>query len=133
MTFRQIFISTILILTSLTSCGQVKSKSIGDKKALDLNTIKFIEIRNHYGGKDSVQTIYKKLNSAQTKIFVDKFNSAKPSGLYKYIVEYWVDVHLKDGTKRVFRVNSSNIKEDNDYCFDLGDKNYLKYLWSTIK
>ena len=133
MTFRQIFISTILILTSLTSCGQVKSKSVGDKKPLDLNAIKFIEIRNHHGGADSVKTIYKRLNTSQTKIFVDKFNSAKSSGLYKYIVEYWVDVSLKDGTKRIFRVNSSNIKEDNDYCFDLGDKNYLKTLWTTIK
>ena len=57
-----------------------------------------------------------------------EFNSAKSSGLYKYIVEYWVDVTLKDGTKRILRVNSSNIKEDNDYCFDLGDTNYLKIL-----
>ena len=133
MTFRRTFISTILILTSLTSCGQVKNKSVGDKKPLDLNAIKFIEIRHHHHGVDTVNRIYKRLNPSQTQIFVDKFNSAKSSGLYKYIVEYWVDVSLKDGTKRIFRVNSSNIKEGNDYCFDLGDKNYLKNLWTTIK
>jgi len=127
------FLTVFLFAFVASSCGQVKSKSVGDKKPLDLSVIKFIEIRNHHGGTDTIQTIYKRLNSSQTKIFVDKFNSAKASGLYKYIVEYWVDVHLKDGTKRIFRANSSNIKEDNDYCFDLGDKNYLKTLWTTIK
>ena len=132
MKIKLIFILTLVVWT-LTLCGQSKSKSFNDKTPLDLNTIKYIEIRNHSGKSDTVKTISKRLTTTQTKIFVEKFNNAKSSGLYKYITEYWVDVFLKNGTKRVFRVNSNHIKENNDYTFDLGDKKYLENLWQTIK
>jgi hypothetical protein len=105
MNLKQIFTLTILIIISWTSYGQTKSKSVGDKQPLDLSSIKYIEIRNHHGGTDTIQTIYKRLNVTQTKVFVDKFNNAKSSGPYKYIVQYWVDIHLKNGTKRILRVN----------------------------
>jgi hypothetical protein len=44
-----------------------------------------------------------------------------------------VDITMKDGTKRTFRINGKNIKESNDYCFDLGDKKYVETLWTMTK
>jgi len=125
MTTKKILIPTVLLLTFLTSFGQIKKMSSLDKVALNFNTVKCIEIRNNHGSK----AITKRLNIPETKRFIVTFNSAKPNGLFKFIVQYWVDVSLKDGRKRIFRVNGSNIKEDSDYCFDLGDDDFLRTLW----
>ena len=124
-------ILTIFISTILTACGQ--TKSIDDKQAIDLTTVDFIEIRNHSGQADTIQTIRKRLTNEQTKLFVDKWNTAKSNGPCKYIVLYWVDVTFKDKTKRTFRVNGKNIKEKNDQCFDLGDSKYIEQLWTKSK
>lgn len=126
-----IIILTIFISAIFTACGQ--TKSIGDKQAIDLATVDFIEIRNHSGQADTIQTIRKRLTTEQTKLFVDKWNIAKSNGPCKYIVLYWVDITFKDKTKRTFRVNGKNIKEKNDWCFDLSDSKYIEQLWTKTK
>ena len=126
-----IILLTIFISTILTTCGQ--SKSIGNKQAIKLTTVDFIEIRNHSGQADTIKTIRKRLANEQTKLFVDKWNTAESNGPCKYIVLYWVDITFKDKTKRTFRVNGKNIKEKNDQCFDLGDSKYMEHLWTKTK
>tara|TARA_B100000683_G_C12474576_1_gene549016 strand:+ start:1582 stop:1704 length:123 start_codon:yes stop_codon:yes gene_type:complete len=34
---------------------------------------------------------------------------------------------------RTFSANGDNIKEDNDYCFSLGDKDFIEHLWNESK
>jgi len=124
-------ILTLFITTILTNCGQ--TKSFGDKKVIDLTSVDFIEIRNQSGQADTIQNLRKRLTNEQAKLFIDKWNNAKSNGLCKYIVLYWVDITMKDGTKRTFRINGKNIKESNDYCFDLGDNKYSETLWTMTK
>ena len=124
-------ILTLFITTILTACGQ--TKSFGAKKVIDLTTVDFIEIRNHSGQADTIQTVRKRLTNEQAKLFIDKWNNAKSNGPCKNIVLYWVDITMKDGTKRTFRINGKNIKESNDYCFDLGDNKYAETLWTMTK
>lgn len=124
-------ILTLFITTNLTACGQ--TKFFVYKKVIDLTTVDFIEIRNQSGQAHTIQTLCKRLTNEQAKLFIDKWNNAKSNGPCKYIVLYLVDITMKDGTKRTFRINGKNIKESNDYCFDLGDKKYVETLWTMTK
>ncbi|WP_162126350.1 hypothetical protein [Flavobacterium phycosphaerae] len=121
----KIVTSTIFILAFMVSHGQIKAKTNLNKNTLNFNQINYIEIRNSSLAKSTA----KRLTTRQTKSFIVTFNKAPESGIYKFIVHYWVDVYLKNGSKRVFRVNGAHIKEEGDNCFNLGDKNYLKTLW----
>jgi hypothetical protein len=123
------FILTIIFAATLTACGQTKTKSIDDKQSVDFSVVDFIEIRNQSGKTDTIQTVPKRLTNEQSKIFVDSWNNAKPNGPCKYIVLYWVDITFKDGTTRTFRINGKNIKERNDWCYDLGDNYILTQLF----
>ena len=112
---------------------QNKTKSIGDKQPIDYLTVDFIELHNQSVKVDTVSANSKKLTIEQAKIFIDKWNRSKAIGLYKFITLYRVDITFKDGTKRSFRINGKNIKENTDYCFDLGDSQFIERLWSQIK
>lgn len=113
--------------------GQTKKKLIGDKQTIDISTVDFIEISNHPGQINTVETLRKRLTNEQAKIFINKWNNAKSNGHCKYIVLYWVDITFKNGAKRTFRINEKNIKEQNDVCFDLGDSNYITQLWALTE
>jgi hypothetical protein len=130
MKIKLIYMLKLLILVSVTF-GQTKRKSIDNKTPLDLNAIEYILIRNHSGKSDTIKTIYKQLDAKQCKQFVEIYNNAKAKGLSKYVVEYWVEVVLRNGTIRVFRVNSNSIKETTDDTFDLGNNKYLETLWNA--
>ncbi|RMG80502.1 MAG: hypothetical protein D6707_06290, partial [Bacteroidetes bacterium] len=54
---------------------------------------------------------------------------SKSKGPCKYIPKFWLTVTLKDGTTRTFRANGENIKEDNDWCFSIGDNDFFDHLW----
>ena len=124
------FILKIIFVTTLTSCGQ--TKSIGDNQTIDFSAVEYIEIRNHSGQADTIQTIRKRLTIEQSKNFVERWNSAKSNGPCKYIVLFWVDIKFKDGTSRTFRINGKNIKEKNDYCFDIGDNKLIENLYKEL-
>lgn len=132
-TVRQLtFILTLIVSTTFTACGQTKTKSNFEKSNIDIETINFIEIRNKAGQSDTLENKTKRLTKDQQKLFVEKFNSSKSNGLRKAIPLYFIDVHLKDGTKRNFRVNGQYIKENNDYCFDLGDSKLIETIWNEL-
>ncbi len=124
------FILTIIFSVTLTACGQTKTKSIGDKQTIDFTLVDFIEIRNQSGQTDTIKTVPKRLTNEQSKLFVDSWNNAKSNGPCKYIVLLWVDIKLKDGSTRTFRINGKNVKESNDWCYDLGDNAFITQLIS---
>jgi len=124
------FILTLLFAATCSVCGQIKTKSIDDKQIVNFSMVVYIEIRNHLVQTDSVQTVQKRLTNEQSKIFVDTWNKAKSNGPCKYIVLFWVDIKLKDGTTRTFRINGKNVKENNDWCYDLGDNSFISQLMS---
>lgn len=132
-TVKQIsFILTIIFVLTLTSCVQTKTQSIDDKQTIDFSMVDFVEIRNHSGQTDTIQTVRKRLTNEQSKKVVDSWNNAKINGPCKFIVLFWVDIKLKDGTTRTFRINGKNIKEKNDYCFDIGDDELIENLWKEL-
>ncbi|GIK70535.1 MAG: hypothetical protein D8M18_10530 [Bacteroidetes bacterium] len=124
-------IFTLIILTNLTVCGQ--TKSITDKQNIDLTSVDFIEINNNSRQVDTTQITHKRLTYEQTKLFVDKWNMAKSIGPCKYIVLYWINIIFKDGTKRTFRINGNNVKENNDWCYDIGDLAFINNAISGQK
>jgi hypothetical protein len=132
-TMRQLtFILTLIVLTTFTACGQTKTKSNFEKIKIDIETVDFIEIRNRPGQLDTLVNQTNRLTSEQKNLFVEKFNSSKSNGLRKAIPLYFIDVHLKDGTKRNFSVNGQYIKENNDYCFDLGNSKFIETIWNEL-
>ena len=116
------YISIIFIFV-FSSYGFQKSQ-LFDKKPIDKNSVDYIVIEQWH--KDS--SAYR-LNSKQLADFVDKWNSSKSEGLCKYIANYHLSVHQKNGLIRTFRINADNIKENNDYCFSIIDKEYFDKIW----
>ena len=126
---RIIYILTFIFVVKLCF-GQTKFKS-ASKVPLDLNAIEFILIRNNPINSDPAKTIYRQLDYKQCQLFVKTFNNSKSCGLYKFIVEYWVDIHFRNGSIRSFRINSKHLKERGDTTFDLGDTKCLENLWKN--
>jgi len=129
MTTKNIFTITLILLTALKFFGQTKTKSVSDKSKIDIQTIDhgLIYIQANKTGKVKFLTI------EQAKAFANKWNNAKVKGPYKFIVQYWVDIDLKDGHIRTFRINGEIAKETNDWGFDIGDKGYIEKLWTETK
>lgn len=116
-----IFLLSLLIL--MNSCGQFSEKLYTNKQKIILENVEFINIRKQVS--DSAHC----LNSNQCSAFVDKWNNAEYTGLGIYMASYVIEVKLKDGEYRSFRINGASIKENTDYCFDLGDSKFIEALW----
>jgi hypothetical protein len=127
------YILTFIVSTTFTASGQTKTKSNFEKSNIDIETVDFIEIKNRVGQSDTLDNLTKRLTDDQKNQFVEKFNNSKPNGLRKAIPLYFIDVHLKDGTKRSYRINGQYIKENNDYCFDLGESKFIESIWNELK
>jgi hypothetical protein len=125
MTTKQILTFLFILTVLLTSCGQTKNKSYKEKILLDLQTVERIEIRNYNGQEDSSLLTKKVLTFDQTKEFVTRWNNAKSLGLCKFIPKQWIDITLKDSIKRIFVINGQSIKENKDWCFDIGESDFL--------
>ena len=130
-TVRQLtfIILTFIVSTTFSACGQTKTKSNFEKTNIDIVTVDF---RNRAGQPDTLENQTKRLTNDQKNLFSEKFNSSKSNGLRKAIPLYFIDVHLKDGTKRNFRVNGQYIKENNDCCFDLGDSKFIETILQEL-
>jgi len=119
----------ILIIFTLvvSSCGFQKSQSFG-KKSIDKDSVDYIVIEQWH--KDSSAF---RLNNKQINDFIDKWNNSSSVGLYKYIAEYDLTVHFKNGLLRNFRINTEKIKENNDYCYNILDKDFFNNVWQQAK
>ena len=125
-------ILTIIIAVTLTACVQTEAKPIGNKQALDFSEVEYIEIQNHSGQNDTIETIRKRLTNEQSKKFVDSWNEAKSIGICKFFPIFWIDIKLKDGTARNFKINGEYIRENNDACFHIGDNMFIENLWKNL-
>jgi hypothetical protein len=126
------YILTFIILTTITSCYQTKTKSNFEKSKIDIETVEFIEINNKSVQLDTIQSDKKSLTVNQKNEFINKWNNSKYVGPIKSMTKYFITIHFKDGTKRKFRGNGKYIKEDNDFGYDLGDNKYLETLWNEL-
>ena len=131
MNMRYIATLTLLVI-ALFSFGQTKTKSPNNELTIGKEQVTRIEIRNHSGQADSIKTITHMFNEAMTNDLIDRLNNSKSTGPCKYIVLYWLDVYLEDGTKRTFRINGRSIKENNDWCFDIKDSDFAENLWKKL-
>ena len=122
------FIFAVLFASIFFSCEQTNVKSFDDKQLIDLSKVEYIEIRNQSGINDTIQKTPKRLTKEQSKLFVESWNKADPNGPCKYIAVYWVNVKLKDNTTRTFRINGNNAKENNDFCYDIGDSKFTEQM-----
>jgi hypothetical protein len=126
------YILVFIVSATFTACGQTKSKSNFEKLIIDIETVDYIEIKNRAGQSDTLDNLTKRLTDEQKNQFIEKYNNSKPNGLRKAIPLYFIDVNLKDGTKRNFSMNGQYIKENNDYCFDLGDSKFIESIWNKL-
>lgn len=74
-----------------------------------------------------------RLNDFSKKAFIEDLNKAHSIGPCKYFPQYNIIVFMKNGTQRDFRANGENIKENTDECFDIGEANYFRNLYSNNK
>lgn len=132
-TVRQLtYILTFIISTTLTACGQTKTKSNFEKSKIDIETVDFVEINNKSVQLDTIQSDKKQLTEKQKNEFINKWNNSKSVGPIKSVTRFFITVHFKDGTTRQFRGSGQYLKEGNDIGFDLGDSKYLETLWNDL-
>lgn len=80
---------------------------------------------------DTILKEQKVLSPGTEIFFIEKWNEAESVGMCKYLSNFEVDVILKSGRTRNFRINGSSIKEQNDFCYDTGDSDFGKNLWKN--
>lgn len=98
-----------------------------DLKAVDSITIKRYQATNHTMIHRPI-----KLTDSQAKIIIDTWKNAKATGLRKYLPVFEMIVFLTGNQTRNFRINANNIKEDKDWCYDLGDSDFIEKLLKRV-
>lgn len=116
-----------ILLITLTACEQ-PSKSISNKTKINLDAVDYVEIKQKFNDQTS-----KRLTDEQTEDFVTNWNESKSEGPCKYMPKLWLTVTFTDGTTRVFRANGENIKENNDWCYSIGDNQFFNQLLTESK
>ncbi|MEM6298523.1 MAG: hypothetical protein AAF740_07545 [Bacteroidota bacterium] len=113
-----------ILLTILTACGQT-TKSTTNKTKIDFDAVDHVEIKQRLHDQTTVR-----LTDQQTEDFVANWNNSKSEGLCKYMPTLWLTLTVKDGVTRTFRANGESIKENNDWCFSIGDNDFFDHLWT---
>lgn len=124
-------ILTLGFFLSISSCGQTNTKNVIEKSTVNFDDVERIEIINNPLRGTNEKIELKELTNDQVKVMVDKWNNSKSKGLCKFGLRYWLFVTFKDESKRSFRANGQNIKEDNDWCYNIGDEQFFKKLYSN--
>ena len=113
-----------LIIAVLFSCGQT-SKSLNDKVKIELASVDSITIKRHQDINHTIVHKPIKLTADQANTIIDKWNNADSKGLCKFLPDFEMIIYTSDRKTRNFRINANSIKEDNDWCYDLGDNNFV--------
>lgn len=101
-----------------------------EKKKITISEINYIEIHKNESGQRNPTH---KLTSEQLKDFVNKWNDSKGTGICKYWSNFNITVYSKNNLiPRKFRTNNNSIKENNDYCFDVGTEKYFEKIWEQL-
>ena len=100
-------------------------------KKIKSEQVDFIDIDKYPKFKsDTIPSNRKRLTQEQLNEFVSNWNKAKSKGVYKFISTYYITIYFKDGSKREFRTNTTNlIKEESDWSFECGDIHFFENLW----
>lgn len=124
-------IGIFCLATTLASCMLNKSP-YADQTPIDNELVDSVVISK--GTNDSAHDLVtKKLSSEISKDLIDRWNEASTIGPCKYISNYKMNVYLKNGEIRVFRINGGTMKESNDWGFDIKDKSYFDHIWRDGK
>jgi hypothetical protein len=121
-----------IVLIGHLSFGQTKTKLNKNKLFINKDLVTQIEITNNCLPLDSCQVHTYKLNDSMIEGLVDRLNKSDSIGICKYYNLYWINIYLTDGIIRTFRINGALIKENNDWCFDIKDTDYVENLWREL-
>jgi hypothetical protein len=107
------------IILFLSSCTTPYS----DKQKVDRDEVNYIDIRKQF------DTVALRLTTEQTTDFIKHWNSSKARGLYKFLPDYFLTIHLKGDSTISYRTSGELIKEKNDFSFSVGDTSYFQNIW----
>jgi hypothetical protein len=112
-----------LIIFIFTSCNLDK----GNKGLLKETDIALAQIKRV---DDSVS---KQVNSDQIQDFVKKWNHSGSKGIIKFLAEYNVILHLKNGDFITFRTYNDLIKQFGDATYKINDKDFFSNLYQKAR
>lgn len=98
---------------------------------IDTADVKYVELVK-INFKEPVKSEKKLLTKAQYADFAFRWNTSKYMGADKYRMLYYVDVVLKNGSKRRFSAVRSSVQEEWE-TYDIGDALYFDKLWAAAK
>lgn len=106
-------------------CASAIVESAQERKELRPDSVRYVEIKlNDKEGKVI------RLSNSQNQELTKRWNQARPIGLCKFYARYIIIAYNKNGEARTFRATENTIKEENDYCFVVGDS-YIGSLWNA--
>ncbi|ABG58572.1 hypothetical protein CHU_1300 [Cytophaga hutchinsonii ATCC 33406] len=116
----------------LSSFGQTNKKHFPNQKPIQADKIDFIDMCSSKIQSDTILSNRKRLTKDQGEYFAQKWTNGKLKGPYKFIPVYFITIYFKDGSKREFRTNSTNlIKEETDWAYEIGDIKFVDTLWGN--
>lgn len=123
-----------LLVASSFAYGQTKLK-IRTKTTFDKDSIISARIGKYLAKTkclvDSCWDIsYRDLSREQINYFVDQWNHADYIGEKRLKPDYCLEFSMKDGAKKVIKVNNSLNEKKNDQ-YTIEDKRFLKNLWAN--
>lgn len=120
----------MLFIIALSACGQKETS--GKYLIIDEGEVQKIEVTNHCSPLDSCQFLTFQLDEEMASDFIQTLKQAPALSLCKFSPKYMIDVYLKNDSVRTFRSALIAIKEDNDWCFEMKDQNYVERIWTTL-
>jgi hypothetical protein len=130
---RQKFLLLFFVATSVSMSGQAITKS-KHHDSLETAAINYVRISRHLKPKRSLDTtifIAKVMRPTQSGEFVKLWNAATYDGICENKDRYFIDVFLKDGSRRDFSAGKK-IKEGKNYCFSFDDTRFFDRVWEDI-
>jgi len=119
-----------IIFAVIIGCRHTDSKVFGDKALIDQSSVTSVAITKIIRMPDTSKSIQKYLTKEQIISFTDKWNNATDEELIKYMPTFLIEIHFKNNSTRMFRVNGWHIKEKNDWSYDVKDKGFFENLFS---
>ncbi len=114
----------LIFIALLAGCSLLRKE--GDHKTrIDYDLIDFVSIKKELYATDSIYF----LTGGESRVLVDEWNSSKPIGMSKMIPEFWIRVHLKNDSIRIFRATGDLMKEDNDWTYVMSNASLFSDFW----
>lgn len=94
-------------------------------KEIESALISICRTNENYSTQDTLRSIpYEHIH-----LIVENWNNPIDIQLRKYLPTYKIELLLKSGERRMFRMNSSYIKESNDYAVKINNSDLGDELW----